>query len=410
MASITPRKDRQGKQFIDKDGKLVWRLVISRGFDGTGKRLRECEEFHGSKREAKAYAAQWEGQQHAKVKAPLTFQEWAERYVKHIEKTLAPTTVSAYRRMLRDRILPELGHERLDKLQSRHIARLLHSLEEDTQHRTRRDQEGNPLPPASLSGHTQLKYYRLVSSILQEAVYNGHLSTNPVKAVRPPRMERYRAKFYDAEEVTALWQALATEPLMWRTIIATALLLGLRRGELVGLRWGDIDYAKNVIRVERAAYCIPGEPQAVKAPKTATSQRAILIPADLKPLLQAWQVAQNGTADDYVCAERIEKTGHLNWFHIDAPTKWFTRFIGRHGLPALNLHGLRHTNATIQINAGIPLRTVAESLGHAEVSTTSNIYSHPTQVARQRAADALSRALSPKVSPNGDTGVHTSVN
>jgi integrase len=79
--------------------------------------------------------------------------------------------------------------------------------------------------------------------------------------------------------------------------------------------------------------------------------------------------------------------------HIDAPTKWFAEFIRRHQLPALSLHGLRHTAATIMVEAGVPLRAVSEHLGHGQVSTTANIYVHTTQASRERAAEALANAL-----------------
>ena len=205
---------------------------------------------------------------------------------------------------------------------------------------------------------------------MQDAVYAELLTTNPVRQVAAPQVESHRMRSYALRDVQCLWQALQQEPLVWRAIIAAALLLGVRRGELMALRWGDIDWERHSIRIERTAYRVSRDEQQVKVPKTATQLRSILMPEPLVAILKAWQMEQGGTADDYLCADL-----HHRWLHIDAPTKWFATFIARHQLPPLNLHGLRHTAAVILLEAGIPVSTVAAHLGHGQASTTINLYS-----------------------------------
>lgn len=283
--------------------------------------------------------------------------------------------------MLTTRIMPALGLIRLDQLQPRHIFEFMTKLA-GIKH-ARRDGE-------MITKHSQRKYYCLVSVILQDAVYSGLLTSNPVRQVRAPCIEKHRALFYEPHDVLQLWLALETEPLMWQAIIATGLLMGIRRGELMGLRWGDINWERNTITIERAAFRVSKQEQCVKVPKTATSKRTIPMPAPLVPVLQAWHEQQGGTADDYICAERPGK-----WLHVDAPTKWFAKFIARRCLPPLNLHGLRHTAATIMLEAGIPVKTVSEHLGHGQTSTTTNIYAHTTQVSRDQAAETMSNAVTP---------------
>lgn len=175
---------------------------------------------------------------------------------------------------------------------------------------------------------------------------------------------------------------------MWRAIIATGLLLGIRRGELMGLRWGDIDWDRKSISIQRAAYRVSRQEQRIKVPKTATSLRSIPIPEPLVKVLKAWQAEQQGGPEDYICTDSQHR-----WLHVDAPTKWFAEFITRHQLPPLNLHGLRHTAATIMLEAGIPVRTLSEHLGHGQTSTTTNIYAHTTQASREQAATALQNAI-----------------
>ena len=364
----------------DEDGKPIYRVFISGGHDGKGKRVRKSVTVHGTPREAEQVRKQLEREMDdIGLTASTKLADWVESWLKDADKSRAPRTMAEYRRLLTTRILPALGHIRLDQLRSRHIFEFMGKLA-GVKHARHTEM--------TITKHSQRKYYCLLSVIFQDAVYSGLLASNPVQQVRPPRIENHRARFYEPQDVEQLWQALQTEPLMWRAIIATGLLLGIRRGELMGLRWGDINWERNAICIERAAYRVSRQQQQVKAPKTATSKRSIPMPEPLVTVLKAWQVEQKGAPGDYICADARHR-----WLHIDAPTKWFEKFIARHKLPPLNLHGLRHTAATIMLEAGIPVKTVSEHLGHGQTSTTTNIYAHTTQASRERAAEALSDAV-----------------
>lgn len=370
----------------DKHGKTVYRVFVSGGYDGAGKRIRKAVVVHGSLRDAEQVKKRLERElDDSGPTSSMQFREWIERWMEEAVRSRAPRTVAEYQRLLATRIVPALGHIRLDQLKSRHIFDFMSKLT-GIQHARRNDQ--------TLSRHSQRKYYCLLSVILQDAVYSGLIGQNPVKQVRAPRIDGYRARFYEPLDVEQLWQALQQEPLMWRAIVAMSLLLGIRRGELMALRWGDVHWERRSISIARAAYRVSKQDQQVKAPKTATSIRSIPIPEPLLPILKAWHSVQGGLDDDYICAD-----ARLRWLHIDAPTKWFAKFIARHGLPSLNLHGLRHTAATIMLEAGVPVRTVSEHLGHGQTSTTTNIYAHTTQASRERAAEALQQAVVQQKSP-----------
>ena len=365
----------------DEDGKGVFRVFVSGGFnEKTGKRIRKTAVVHGSMRNAEQVIKRLERE--LENQGPVTssrFGEWVEHWLKDADKTRAARTMAEYRRMLTTRILPALGHIRLDQFSARHIFEFMTKLA-GVKHARNTE--------TTISKHRQRKYYCLLSVIFQDAVYSGLLNTNPVRQVRAPRIENHRARFYEPQDVGRLWQALQTEPLMWRAIIATGLLLGIRRGELMGLRWSDINFERMSVCIERSAYRISRDPQQVKAPKTATSRRCLPMPEPLAPILKVWQTEQAGTADDYICAVARGK-----WLHIDAPTTWFAKFIGRHQLPSMNLHSLRHTAATIMLEAGIPVRTVSEHLGHGQTSTTTNIYAHTTQSSRELVAKVMKNAV-----------------
>jgi len=368
----------------DKHGHDIWLVQVDAGRRPDGKRHRLHATVHGTRRQAEQMERklQAEADQLVCAAQPITLAAWAEDYLASAHKRgRAPRTLAEYRRMLDTRILPALGSLRLDRLQSADIARFMRHLAEQQHARC----EG------PISAAAQIKYYRLLSSMLQEAVYCGLMPINPVRQVRPPQIERYRARYYDAADVGQLWTALQGEPIMWRAIVATALLLGIRRGELVALRWGDVDWTRRVVRIERAAYSVTGSPQRVRAPKTATSLRAIDLPDALADILQSWRQEQGGADDDYICAEPHSRG--LSWLDIDTPTRWFWAFTRRRGLPPLNLHGLRHTYATILLDAGVALPTVAELAGHSTPTTTARIYTHPTSAQRDLAREAVASLL-----------------
>ncbi len=216
----------------DADGRGIYRVFVHGGYnEKTGKRIRKSVVVHGSMRDAEQAKKRIERDLEDQGPAPSSrFSEWVEQWLKDADKTRAPRTMAEYRRMLSTRILPALGHIRLDQLRPRHIFEFMAKLA-SVKHARYAD--------ISITKHSQRKYYCLLSVIFQDAIYSGLLKENPVRQVKAPRIEAHRARFYEPQDVERLWYALQTEPLMWQAIIAAGLMLGIRRGELMGLRWGD---------------------------------------------------------------------------------------------------------------------------------------------------------------------------
>ncbi len=360
-------------------GHDTFRVFVSAGMDEHGKRIRKSVTIKGTYKDAERTLRIMQSKiENQGVSSAISLSDWVKRWLEHVERTRAPKTFIEYQRMLTTRILPALGRIRLEELESRHLAQFLMKLA-STPH---------PHHEGTISSNSQLKYYRLLSVILQEAVYQGLLTQNPIRTVRPPRMERFQARFYDHAEIARLWAALLTEPLLTQVVIGTGLLLGVRRGELIGLRWDDIDWQQNLVAIRRSAYKVRGKEQAVKSPKTAGSQRTIPLPTPLREILLRWQQVQCHPELNYICCS---ETGE--WLHIDMPTRIMEIFVRRHRLPPLTLHGLRHTAATVMIEAGVPLCAVSEHLGHGQTSTTVNIYTHATPASRALAGASLQNVI-----------------
>ena len=380
---------------IEDRGTNCWRLIASAGTNGLGKRVKITRTFHGSKREAeralaKLVAAVDEGKI---VESPhMTLSRWAEIWFReHVDKTLAGKTRTLYHYIFRTRILPGLGRIQLDQLAPRHITTLLNNLAEAG---VRNDRRGKTLSPASITRHL-----RILAACLQEAVHRQLITINPARSVKAPPREVYGQQFYTEAQIKKLFDALSDEPARLRALILLALTTGMRRGEMVALEWSHIDILARSIRICQAAELIAGSPQCVKSTKTQGSIRMVIIPAITLAALQAWRKVQEGErtllgsqwrGNNFVFTQPLG-----TWMLVDEVTKQFRKFLKRHDLPIIPLHGLRHTAATFLIAQGLPVRTVANVLGHTQTSTTLNIYSHVLDSSTRRAADLMDEFLDP---------------
>ena len=250
-----------------------------------------------------------------------------------------------------------------------------------------------------LSSKTISHYHRLISSMLQTAVYWQLIPSNPADRVQPPKVSRKKALFLDDKQSIHLLDLLQEEPISYRTAITVLLFTGMRRGELLGLKWSDINFDNNTISIERSLLYLPDKGLFEDETKTIGSDRVIKVPATAMLALKeykAWQNQQRpllGTAWGNSAYAFTSSEGET--MRPDTLTNWFHTFILKTDLPPIHLHSLRHTNATLQIANGIPLTTVASNLGHADSATTTKIYAHAIQSAAAASAEMMDHLLNP---------------
>lgn len=254
----------------------------------------------------------------------------------------------------------------------------------------------------ALSGKTILNYHRLISSILETAVKWQVLFSNPCRRVEPPKADRKEARYLDENQSLQILEKLQAEPLKFRAMYTLLLYSGMRRGELCGLSWGDVDFKSGVIDINKSMLYLPGKGVFEDKTKNVSSTRSIKVPAFVISLLQEHrkeqiqEIMKQGSAwqGDLTSSGKVFTQTNGKPIHPCTVTDWFEKFIERHNLPSVCVHSLRHTNASLMIASGVDLRTVSKRLGHAQMSTTANIYTHAIRTADERASEALGDILS----------------
>lgn len=174
---------------------------------------------------------------------------------------------------------------------------------------------------------------------------------------------------------------------------------GMRRGELLGLEWPDIDLDNRIVSITRTSQYIAGKGIITKEPKNETSTRVVKLSASAIDLLRQYRVWQNSyrlsIGDQWQPTQRLFTAWNGAPMHPDVLSGWFGDFIKRTDLPQIHVHSLRHTNTTLMIAGGEDILTVSRRLGHAQASTTTNIYAHAIQSANAKAAETLENLLNP---------------
>lgn len=243
-----------------------------------------------------------------------------------------------------------------------------------------------------LSNNTVRHYHTFLSSVIGVAVKWGLIPSNPCERASLPKKEKTRPRYLDEEQAARLLSLLEGEDVQYRTMIKLFMLTGMRREELCGLEWKDIDFKTSVIRIERASLYIPHEGIITDTTNNDSSTRYIKAPVIAIQLLKeykSWQAQRRlSMGDRWVDCDRLFTKPDGTPIHPDTISCWFHDFVRANDLPDISIHSLRHTNATLMINSGIPITTIAARLVHADPTTTTRIYTHAIQ-----SADAAAEQL-----------------
>lgn len=253
--------------------------------------------------------------------------------------------------------------------------------------------------PQPLSGQTILHYHRLISVILQTAVEWQYIPANAAERVKPPKADTTEAVYLDDKQAIHLLELLEAQPIYYRTAVTVLLFTGMRRGELMGLVWSDIDFDNNTITIQRSLQYLPDMGVFTSDTKTKSSRRVIKAPATAIQSLKEYRTWQKKTflsiSQPWEESGQVFVTQNGTPMHPDTLTSWFGSFIKTTDLPQIHIHSLRHTNATLQIANGVAVTTVAGTLGHSTANTTTKVYAHAIQSAAAASAEMMDNLLNP---------------
>ena len=391
---------------IEKRGKNSYRLVCLAGYDLQGRPIKKTKTIHGTKKDAEIELAKFvaDVQNGLVIEGKsLKFSEFTEIWKRDYgSKELAPSTYKRYCRMLETRILPYFGHFYINKIKPTDIMQFYDLLSKDTQIVRRKNNNGKKTGKP-LSSKTIAEHHRLLHAMLQKAVYWQLILANPAERVQPPKTRKPKRRYYDDEQSKALvsnLMELTEDQIKYKVAILLTLFTGVRLGELMGLEWNDINFKDGIVCVNRSSQYLAEKGVFTKTPKTESSIREVGIPDFVVSLLEEYKLWYDNQKE--FCGELWTDSDRLfvqadgKPMHPSTISKWFVKYVAQIGLPVINFHGLRHTNATLLISQNIDVAVVAARLGHAQITTTFNFYVHPIISHNRQAGSVLENLLLPQ--------------
>ena len=378
------------KGHMKQRSKGSWTLWVDIGRDSeTGKRKQQTLTVHGTKTDAQrklrdllhsldmgSYAKP------SRLTVSEFLKEWLQSYV---ATNTAPRTRDRYEEIVKLHLIPAFGSVPLVALKPQHIQKYYAKALESG----RRDGKGG------LSARTVHKHHRVLFAALKYAIKHNFLVRNPAEAVDPPRPQSSEVTKLGANDVQLILDAAKRTP--YYAVLFTAAYTGLRRGELLGLRWCDVDLPMATLSVVQTLQVLRSGEYFFKEPKTRRSRRQIALSPDLVLLLTEYRLDQEdarrllGKAlapDDLVFPQSDGRPLRPNTL-----TRFSQTIAKKVGLDGITLHSLRHAHATILLQRGVHPKIVQERLGHSSIATTLDIYSHVVPGLQESAARQFDEGL-----------------
>lgn len=315
----------------------------------------------------------------------ILFADYLEEWLEIVKSRIKIATYSAYYSMVKGSIAPYFREKKikLKDLEARHI------------------QDFYTEQLRRVKPNTVIHYHANIHSALKYAVKTDRILVNPADKVDRPKKNDFSPGFYDAEEMQRLFEVVKGHKLELPIMLGA--FYGMRREEVVGLKWNAIDFEQETLTIKHTVTSIILDGKAVTieqdSAKTKSSMRTLPLVEQFKAfLLQTKETqevnkkicgnAYNYDHDGYVCVDELGeriKPGYI--------TTQFPKLLEKHGLRRIRFHDLRHSCASLLISNGVPMKQIQEWLGHSDFSTTANIYAHLDYSSKVSSAKAMERGL-----------------
>ncbi len=353
------------REKVTKTGEIRYQITVEGDRDPlTGKRNRAYKNVKGSKKEANSVMHKMITEmEQGKItkRSNKSVGEWMDEWLSSYLPNAEETTIIGYKTKIRCYIKPALGDILIKSLRAEHVQKMVN------------DMNARRLSPKNIRDT-----FNNINAAMKKAVAIKLIPYNPCEGVALPKLKKYRAQVYSTETIQALLDAVDGTDMYLPVLIFVT--VGLRRGELLALRWQDIDFEKKLLKVRYNMVC--GENgYIIKQPKSEAGIRDIHIGDDVVTALKT-------ARDQYLHDLTTYGDGFQNLGFVirqedgspispNAMTRKWNRFLERNAqLPKIRLHDLRHSNATALIQAGVSPKVVQQRLGHADVNITLNTYTH----------------------------------
>ena len=375
---------------VRKRGK-TWSYVIELPRREDSKRNQKWVSGFATRKEAEAALTTAQARLQAGIYVAPTRQTFgdylASDWLPAIKGTIRPATYESYDRNLRLHVIPRIGGVRLSALDAGSLNSLYAEL----------SAVGRVKKPGGLSARTVHYIHTIIHRALRDAVRWDRLARNVADAADPPRQrsaERREIHAWTSESVRAFLNLMKDDRnfTLWLLLVTT----GMRRGEALGLRWADLDLEGATLSVRQTLITV-GDDIAFGTPKTSKGTRVIALDAGTVAALRSLKARQSqerlALGPTYTDLGLVFTAVDGTPLHPKRISETFRRKIRNAELPTLSLHGLRHTWATLALQAGVHPKVVSERLGHADITITLNTYSHVTPTMQADAADTVARLV-----------------
>lgn len=362
-----------------------WQIILEKGVDSKGKRIRDYITVEGTKKEAKKILTEKLNDYNKGTyiePSQMTVEEHLNQWIEvYVRPNLAPNTVSGYVTNIKKYILPHIGLVPLQKLVPLQIQKIYEAMQEK-----------------KLSPRTIRYVHTTLHEALQYAFRMQLIPRNPSDFVSVPKQVKYKAAVYEEDEVLKMLQAAKDTDM--EAPLNLSVGLGLRRGELLALKWSDIDFEKKQLTICRNLVYVDGE-YIFKSPKSESGNRTIEMPSSMIPVLKKHRREQMENKlffgseykdDNLVCCKQDGSP-----YMPGRYSHKFSDFLKRNGLRQIRLHDLRHTNASLMLQYNVPAKVASQRLGHSSIGITLDLYSHVIGDLQTEAAQKIEAGIFTKL-------------
>jgi integrase len=384
---------------VEERGKNRWRLTYSMGLDENGKQIRKRKTVTAkNKTEAGkkliTFINEIETNNYTPTKR-MKFKDFVKQWEdKYLSEETSNKTQEVYGSIVKSHLIPYLGNKFIEDIDPLLILQYMKDLTKPTSRQSKSRAEGG------LSSGTRQQHYFVLRSIFKRAVDWQVLNSNPMTRISKPVLKREQREVYNLDDIKALFKAIQDEPFEKFILIKFTLFTGMRRGEVSGVQWSDIDFETGVLDIQHALYYTTKKGYYLDDTKNASSKRKVQLSPSLIDDLKKLQEQQNKIKP--AKKDQWEK-GRYNFIFVNDEnfkpyfpltiSKWFRRFLKRKNLKHITFHDLRHTLATLLINKGVHAKVISNILGHSNIQTTMNIYGHVLKEAEMNVASGIDDML-----------------